>query len=591
MIKEELIRLIAELYDISPLQVKPISQKVYKIETENQDYILKCKSSIDELKQEVELLEILRRNNINTSIPILNRNLKHYITFEDYIYTLSLYLYGDVVDDIYSHPNKQVLLRHYGQSLAKLHNALKIGENLVRYKESNVFRNVFHFIEVIQKHEGESNYQDLILYLKEHEALYDDLPKQLIHRDYHPNNILVIDDEVSGIIDFDLSVCSARLFDVVYFLTAILSAAYEDEILRGDWLQLIQYYLRGYNEINTLTEVEMKSLKLMMLIIQLTFAGYFYTHKQVELGHKNLMIANWLLKQEIEFHSRSSIMIEVTESLPEEEVQQISQALKEHNELYTGKKDFKDCSRFIIDDENQLTGGIDAVIIWDYLHINKIWVKESKRLKGYGTNLLRSVFREALKSNVTNVSFNTNCEELKDFFIHKGFEITGTLLNRPQGYAGYFMYYSISDNKNMKHQSKVKIIESHKQYHEQLDQIWNEALNVSFKDNSMKSIYSVARVNDQLIGGLIGYTGWDWFYISTIWVNSMYRNERIGSRILKAAENYVKKHYQINNAFLGTTDFQAKTFYAKQGYEVFNTNVDLPKGYHNYSMKKEHNQK
>jgi len=42
-------------------------------------------------------------------------------------------------------------------------------------------------------------------YIENFGALYGKLPKQLIHRDPNPSNILFEGDEVSGFIDFDLS--------------------------------------------------------------------------------------------------------------------------------------------------------------------------------------------------------------------------------------------------------------------------------------------------------------------------------------------------------------------------------------------------
>ena len=52
--------------------------------------------------------------------------------------------------------------------------------------------------------------------------LFDRLPKQLIHRDPNPGNILFEGGEVSGFIDFDLSEVNVRLWDACYCATGIL---------------------------------------------------------------------------------------------------------------------------------------------------------------------------------------------------------------------------------------------------------------------------------------------------------------------------------------------------------------------------------
>ena len=55
------------------------------------------------------------------------------------------------------------------------------------------------------------------------EAVYDDLPKQLIHRDVHFGNFLFFEGNLSGYIDFDLSQRNIRIFDICYFLTGLLA--------------------------------------------------------------------------------------------------------------------------------------------------------------------------------------------------------------------------------------------------------------------------------------------------------------------------------------------------------------------------------
>ena len=58
--------------------------------------------------------------------------------------------------------------------------------------------------------------------------LYDKLPKQLVHRNPHPGNILFENGEVSGIIGFDLSEINIRLWDPIYCATGIMSETGEE---------------------------------------------------------------------------------------------------------------------------------------------------------------------------------------------------------------------------------------------------------------------------------------------------------------------------------------------------------------------------
>ena len=63
-------------------------------------------------------------------------------------------------------------------------------------------------------------------YQRRFRELYDELPKQIIHRDPNPSNIITNDDKW-GFIDFDLSECSVRIYDPCYAASAILSESFE----------------------------------------------------------------------------------------------------------------------------------------------------------------------------------------------------------------------------------------------------------------------------------------------------------------------------------------------------------------------------
>ena len=101
----------------------------------------------------------------------------------------------------------------YGQSIAKLHNALTEVEEDIQPSEQNLFA---HITEWALPNVQKQNIRDF-------GALFEKLPKQLIHRDPNPCNILFCGGEVNGFVDFDLSERNVRLWDTCYCATGILS--------------------------------------------------------------------------------------------------------------------------------------------------------------------------------------------------------------------------------------------------------------------------------------------------------------------------------------------------------------------------------
>jgi GNAT superfamily N-acetyltransferase len=106
-------------------------------------------------------------------------------------------------------------------------------------------------------------------------------------------------------------------------------------------------------------------------------------------------------------------------------------------------------------------------------------------------------------------------------------------------------------------------------------------------------IYNYARVavvardeKGQIVGGIHGELVWQWLYIQALWVDEVYRGQGIGTRLLERIESLaVSKGFC--NCHLETTDFQALTFYEKNGYTIFGQLEGKPQGTTWYYVKKE----
>ena len=92
--------------------------------------------------------------------------------------------------------------------------------------------------------------------------------------------------------------------------------------------------------------------------------------------------------------------------------------------------------------------------------------------------------------------------------------------------------------------------------------------------------YNLARIEDknprdlgiylqdetgEKVGGLIGNTHGNWLFVKYLWVREDQRGQKIGSALLKQAEETAKER-GCRYAFLDTFSFQAPAFYEKHGY-------------------------
>ncbi|MBE3093890.1 MAG: GNAT family N-acetyltransferase, partial [Actinobacteria bacterium] len=100
-------------------------------------------------------------------------------------------------------------------------------------------------------------------------------------------------------------------------------------------------------------------------------------------------------------------------------------------------------------------------------------------------------------------------------------------------------------------------------------------------DNHKQINIIVKNDRDEIIGGLIGGTYWEWLHIDRFWVHENYRSQGIGKSVLKLAEDEAKNR-GCNNVHLDTHDFQAVNFYKKQGYIIRCELNNLPNGHTKY---------
>lgn len=191
----------------------------------------------------------------------------------------------------------------YGQSIAKLHNALAAVEEGIQPFEQNLFAHVIEWaLPNVQKQNIQWNMGIPDSFFEEYNrdfgALFEKLPKQLIHRDPNPCNILFCDDDVVGFIDFDLSERNVRLWDPCYCATGILSEQRNVEDAYDKFLVILDTILHGYDSINPLTAEEKKAVYYVVCSIQMICVAYFErVNEYKDLARTNREMLVYIIEQ------------------------------------------------------------------------------------------------------------------------------------------------------------------------------------------------------------------------------------------------------------------------------------------------------
>lgn len=191
----------------------------------------------------------------------------------------------------------------YGQSIAKLHNALAAMENEIQPFEQNLFAQVTEWaIPNVQNQniQWKMGVPDRFFeeYIRDFGVLYEKLPKQLIHRDPNPCNILFCGGDVCGFTDFELSERNIRLWDPCYCATGILSEQRNAENAYDKFPLILEMILRGYDSVNPFTVEEKQAVYYVLCSIQMICVAYFESvNEYKELAKINREMLTYIISQ------------------------------------------------------------------------------------------------------------------------------------------------------------------------------------------------------------------------------------------------------------------------------------------------------
>ena len=108
---------------------------------------------------------------------------------------------------------------------------------------------------------------------------------------------------------------------------------------------------------------------------------------------------------------------------------------------------------------------------------------------------------------------------------------------------------------------------------------------ITNNDNEQKLAILLRDNNKQVVGGLFGWTYYNWLEVKYLWIKDELRGKGYGSKLVLAAEKEAMLR-GCDSAFLDTFSFQAPNFYHKLGYSIFGVLENFPSQHQRYFLKK-----
>ncbi len=263
-----------------------------------EEYVLKVTSNDAVLHKQLRLHQALASQGLVPAVvPTLQG--EEYLAVGEGNYWLTDHLQGEPLrSDALLQGTAALSARELGAVIGRLHVALKALD--MELNDTSILQDAKNWsIPETRKQMQlpEAFYQE---YFSKMGDMYGQLPRQIIHRDPNPGNILAQNGQLTGILDFDLSEVNVRLFDPCYASTAVLSECFgRAPQLMQYWPQLFSDIVKGYDSVCPLTDVEKRAARYVVYSIQMICVAYFCSKKQfAELGVINRGMLEWLYAHE-----------------------------------------------------------------------------------------------------------------------------------------------------------------------------------------------------------------------------------------------------------------------------------------------------
>ena len=303
------------ILDIYVMDGSKVSGNVWSV---GEEYILKTESDAkyssnrDSMLKNINIAKMLSEQGFAASIPIPTKFSLEYLDGEK-IAILTRGIKGNPLpkDDRFGDKRREFGFK-YGESIARLHNALAAIEPDIKPQEQNLYTHVTGWAlpEVKkQNYQYQMGLPDNFFedYIDNFGVLFDKLPKQLIHRDPNPSNILFDGGDVSGFIDFDLSERNVRLWDLCYCSTGILCEWRGVDGIHEKWPDILAGILQGYDSVNPLTDEEKQAIYYVICSIQMICVAYFESVGELkELAKTNREMLQFIIEQEAKIKQLSN---------------------------------------------------------------------------------------------------------------------------------------------------------------------------------------------------------------------------------------------------------------------------------------------
>ena len=257
-----------------------------------EEFVLKYTANLGKLKNHIEVSKAIEGIGLLSASPVATTDGREYIQDGELYFYVTRRMKGQqMVSGSFYDGDAVSNARFVGEIIGQLHLVLSKIDDCI--SDADLLATVRDW--ALPNAKVALNLSDDFCkeYLDTFAALYPKLPRQIIHRDPNPGNIICNHDQW-GFIDFDLAERNARIYDPCYAATAVLSESFGKD--NDKWLEIYRNIICGYDSVAHLTDEERKAIPYVIFANQFVCVAWFAgQNKYAELFGTNKKMTLWLI--------------------------------------------------------------------------------------------------------------------------------------------------------------------------------------------------------------------------------------------------------------------------------------------------------
>jgi GNAT superfamily N-acetyltransferase len=136
----------------------------------------------------------------------------------------------------------------------------------------------------------------------------------------------------------------------------------------------------------------------------------------------------------------SRYKISIEENPSKDDILIVREGLQHFNRLHVPDDNYQPMVLFLRDPDGTIVGGLLGETYWGWMHIGILWLRESVRRQGFGSQLLTAAEEEAARRGCRGVHLDTMSFQALPFYLRHGYQVFGELEDLPPGNRRIFLF-------------------------------------------------------------------------------------------------------------------------------------------------------